>query len=141
MARSGRRRRRGLPMNADINVASLVDVAFTLLVIFIIAAPILQGGIEVQLPKAAAAPITAQEGVIVTVARDGSLYIGEVKTESMEDFLSIYPQYVKNQNVRNVFVKGDSDVNYGRVLQVIGALKELDVAEVGLVADPEMERR
>lgn len=128
-------------MNADINVASLVDVAFTLLVIFIIAAPILQGGIEVQLPKAAAAPITAQEGVIVTVARDGSLYIGEVKTESMEDFLSIYPQYVKNQNVRNVFVKGDSDVNYGRVLQVIGALKELDVAEVGLVADPEMERR
>jgi biopolymer transport protein ExbD len=53
VARSGGRRRRGLPLTADINVASLVDVAFTLLVIFIIAAPILQGGIEVQLPKAA----------------------------------------------------------------------------------------
>jgi biopolymer transport protein ExbD len=126
-------------MTADINVASLVDVAFTLLVIFIIAAPILQGGIEVQLPKAAAAPITAQEGVIVTVARDGALYIGEVKVESMEDFLSIYPQYVKNQNVRSVFVKGDREVPYGRVLQVIGAMKKLDVAEVGLVADPELE--
>jgi biopolymer transport protein ExbD len=126
-------------MTADINVASLVDVAFTLLVIFIIAAPILQGGIEVQLPKAAAAPITAQEGVIVTVARDGALYIGEVKVESMEDFLSIYPQYVKNQNVRSVVVKGDREVPYGRVLQVIGAMKKLDVAEVGLVADPELE--
>ncbi len=139
MTRSGRRRRGGLPLTADINVASLVDVAFTLLVIFIIAAPILQGGIEVQLPKAAAAPITAQEGVIVTVARDGNLYIGEVKVETMEDFLSIYPQYVKNQNVRSVFVKGDREVPYGRVLQVIGAMKKLDVAEVGLVADPEME--
>jgi biopolymer transport protein ExbD len=126
-------------MTADINVASLVDVAFTLLVIFIIAAPILQGGIEVQLPKAAAAPITAQEGVIVTVARDGGLYIGEVRVESMEDFLTIYPQYVKNQNVRSVFVKGDREVPYGRVLQVIGAMKKLDVAEVGLVADPELE--
>jgi biopolymer transport protein ExbD len=128
-------------MTADINVTSLVDVAFTLLVIFIIAAPILQGGIEVQLPQAAAAPITAQEGVIVTVARDGSLYIGEVKMETMEDFLTIYPQYVKNQNVRSVFVKGDREVSYGRVLQVIGALKELDVAEVGLVADPEPGKR
>lgn len=141
MARLGGRRRRGLPMTADINVTSLVDVAFTLLVIFIIAAPILQGGIEVQLPQAAAAPITAQEGVIVTVARDGSLYIGEVKMETMEDFLTIYPQYVKNQNVRSVFVKGDREVSYGRVLQVIGALKELDVAEVGLVADPEPGKR
>jgi biopolymer transport protein ExbD len=121
-------------------VASLVDVAFTLHVIFIIAAPILQGGIEVQLPKAAAAPITAQEGVIVTVARDGGLYIGEVKVESMEDFHTIYPQYVKNQNLRSVFVKGDREVPYGRVLQVIGAMKKLDVAEVGLVADPELER-
>jgi biopolymer transport protein ExbD len=121
-------------------VASLVDVAFTLLVIFIIAAPILQGGIEVQLPRAASAPITAQEGVIVTVAKDGSLYIGEVKAETMEDFLSIYPQYVKSRNARSVYVKGDRDVNYGRVLQVIGALKKLDVAVVGLVADPEPEK-
>lgn len=141
MARSGGRRRRGLPLTADINVASLVDVAFTLLVIFIIAAPILQGGIEVQLPKAASAPITAQEGVIVTVAKDGSLYIGEVKTETMEDFLTIYPQYVKKQNARSVYVKGDHEVHYGRVLQVIGALKELDVAEVGLVADPEPRKQ
>lgn len=140
MGRSGRRRRRGLPLTADINVASLVDVAFTLLVIFIIAAPILQGGIEVQLPKAEAAPITAQEGVIVTVAKDGTLYIGDVRVESLEDFLTIYPQQVKNGNIRSAFVKGDRDVPYGRVLQVIGAMKRLDVAEVGLVADPELER-
>lgn len=140
MRRSGRRRGRGLPLTADINVASLVDVAFTLLVIFIIAAPILQGGVEVQLPKAAAAPITTPEGVIVTVARDGTIYIGDLKVESLEDFRSIYPQYVKNQNVSSAFVKGDRDVNYGRVLQVIGAMKELDVTEVGLVADPETER-
>lgn len=140
MARNGGRRRRGLPLSADINVASLVDVAFTLLVIFIIAAPILQGGVEVQLPKADAAPITTPEGVIVTVDRDGTLYIGDLRVETIEDFLTIYPQQVKERNVRSVFVKGDRDVPYGRVLQVIGAMKKLDVAEVGLVADPELER-
>lgn len=137
--RSGRRRRGSLPLTADINVASLVDVAFTLLVIFIIAAPILQGGVEVQLPKASSAPITAHDGVIVTVTRDGSLYIGDFQTESIEDFLTVYPQYVKDKSVQSVYVKGDRDVPYGRVLQVIGAMKKLDVAEVGLVADPELE--
>lgn len=139
MTRPGRKRGRGLPTTADINVTSLVDVAFTLLVIFIIAAPILQGGVEVELPKAAAEPITAQEGVIVTVTREGALYIGDLKVETMEDFLTIYPQYVENQNVQTAFIKGDREVEYGRVLEVIGAMKELDVAEVGLVADPELE--
>lgn len=121
-------------------MASLVDVAFTLLLIFIIAAPILQGGIEVQLPKAEAAPITTPDGLIVTVSRDGTIYLEDVRLETLEDFLTVYPQQVERRNVRSVFVKGDRDVPYGRVLQVIGAMKKLDVAEVGLVADPELER-
>jgi biopolymer transport protein ExbD len=139
MMRSGRGRRGSLPLTAEINVASLVDVAFTLLVIFIIAAPILQGGVEVQLPRASAAPITAHDGVIVTVTREGALFIGDFEVESMEDFLTVYPQYVKDKEVQSVYVRGDRDVSYGRVLQVIGAMKKLDVAEVGLVADPELD--
>ncbi len=126
---------------AEVNVTSLVDVAFTLLVIFIITAPILQGGVEVELPKAPAAPITSSEGVIVTVTRDGRIYIGDVPTASIEDFRSAFPEYVKNKGVKSAYVKGDANVPYGEVLRVIGVMKQLDVTEVGLVADPELEKR
>jgi biopolymer transport protein ExbD len=140
MARLGNRRR-GLPVTAEINVASLVDVAFVLLVIFIITAPIMQGGVEVQLPQAASAPITtSQEAAIVTVTREGAIYIGEVKAETVEDFTTIFPQYMKQKGAQQAFLKGDRDVPYGKVLAVLGLMKKLDVAEVGLVADPELEK-
>lgn len=137
---SNGRKDRGLPLNANINVTSLVDVAFTLLIIFIITAPILQGGVEVQLPRAEVAPITASDGVIVTVARNGSIYIGDVAVESLEDFETIFPNYVQTRQIRDAFLKGDEEVPYGRVLQVLGLMKKLDVAEVGLVGEPERER-
>jgi biopolymer transport protein TolR len=126
-----------LPLNADINVTSLVDVAFTLLVIFIITAPILQGGVEVQLPRAPSAPITSSEGVIVTVAADGRIYIGDVPVESPEEFARVYPEVVRDRRIRDAYVKGDRDVPYGRVLLVLGIMSELGVAAVGLVADPQ----
>jgi biopolymer transport protein ExbD len=69
-----------LPINADINVTSLVDVAFTLLVIFIITAPILQGGIEVSIPRADVQPITSQENpFFITVMRDGRVFMEETE--------------------------------------------------------------
>ncbi len=129
-----------LQHTADINVTSLVDVAFTLLVIFIITAPILQGGVEVQLPKAAAAPITQSEGVIVTVTRDNTIYIGDVEVKSLEDFEVMFPQLMEEKEATSAYLKGDRDAVYGTVLQVLGLMKKLDVAEVGLVADPELER-
>ncbi len=129
-----------MPLAAEVNVTSLVDVAFTLLVIFIITAPILQGGIEVELPEAATAPITTAEGVIVTVARDGTIYIGDVPAASIEEFRELYPVYVRDRNVRSAYFKADRDVPYGRVVQVLGAMKEMDVVEVGLVAEPELVR-
>lgn len=136
----GDKRKGTLPVQSEINITSLVDVAFTLLVIFIIAAPVLQGGVEVQLPKAEAAPITSSEGVIVTVDRDGKIYIGEVMVETMEDFRTIFPQYMEGKGATAAYLKGDRDVSYGKVLEVLGLMKKLDVAEVGLVADPELEK-
>lgn len=138
---SRRGRRRGtLPVNAEINITNLVDVAFVLLIIFMITAPMLQGGVEVQLPKADAAPITSTEGVIVTVARDGKIYIGNTPVNSLEEFEVFFPQYVKKQGVKQAYLRGDQDVPYGRVLQVLGRMKKLDVTEVGLVAEPEQTR-
>lgn len=136
---NGYRRNWPAPM-ASINVTSLVDVAFTLLIIFIITAPILQGGVEVELPRAESAPITSSDGVIVTVARDGNIYVGDVEVQSSEDFATIFPAYVRDRDISQAYLKGDRDVPYGRVLQVLGLMHRLDVVEVGLVADPEMER-
>lgn len=122
--------------NAEINITSLVDVAFTLLVIFIITAPILQSGVEVQVPRAAAESITTPEGVVVTVTRDGQIYIGEA-TVTWEQFSEALSDAVQAQQVRNLYLKADEGVAYGEVLRVLAAMKELDIATVGLVADPE----
>ena len=133
-----RKRRAGPAYNltADINVTSLVDVAFTLLVIFIITAPILQSGVEVQVPRASAEAISSPEGVIVTVTRDGQIYIGEA-TASWEEFPAAFADVVRNEQARNVYLKADEGVPYGQVLRVLGAMKALDIATVGLVAEPE----
>lgn len=132
--------RGSLPLTADINVTSLVDVAFTLLVIFIITAPIMQGGVEVDLPQGEVAPITGSDPVIVSVAKDGRIYIGDVPVESLEDFEATFPQYVRNRDVSEVFLRGDREVPYGDVAQVMAVMKRLDVAEVGLVMEQEQRR-
>lgn len=122
--------------NADINVTSLVDVAFTLLVIFIITAPILQSGVEVQVPRASAEAITTPEGVVVTVTRDGTIYIGNAAA-SWEEFPEALGDVVRVEQARNLYLRADEGVPYGEVLRVLGAMKALDIATVGLVADPE----
>ena len=66
-----------LPLNADINVTSMIDVAFVLLIIFMITAPMLQGGVDVQLPRAEARPLKAEEGLVVTVDRGGRIFLDQ----------------------------------------------------------------
>ena len=122
--------------SAEINVTSLVDVAFTLLVIFIITAPIMQGGVEVQVPRARAETISSPEGVIVTVTREGELYIGSAAA-TWEEFEPALIDVVRDRQASNVYLRADEGVEYGRVLQVLGAMRSLDIAAVGLVAEPE----
>jgi len=129
-----------MDLNADINVTSLVDVAFTLLVIFIITAPILQGGVEVQVPRAQSETIASPEGVVVSVTEDGSIYIGEAEA-SWEEFEPALTDVVRDRQAQNIYLRADADVDYGRVLQVLGAMKALDIAAVGLVAEPDSPRR
>src|SRR5881394_1732814 len=66
-----------LPLNADINVTSLVDVAFVLLIIFMITAPIMQGGVDVRLPRAQVRAIKPKQGLVVTVDADGKIYLDQ----------------------------------------------------------------
>ena len=127
--------------SADINLTNLIDVSFVLLIIFMITAPILQGGVEVQLPKASAAPITSQEGVIVSIRSNGNIFIGNVQVQSLAEFERLFPTYMRQQSKKFAYLKADMDAKHGRVMQVVGLMKKLDVAEVGFVVEPEVESR
>ena len=116
-----RRSRVDLPLNAEINVTSLVDVAFTLLIIFIITAPILQGGIEVAVPRADVQALSAQEQpIFVTVLRDGSVLLEEtaIPEDQLEAALS---QIVAAGNLERVYLSADSLAPYAPVRRAMAA--------------------
>jgi biopolymer transport protein ExbD len=128
-----------LPLNADINVTSLVDVAFTLLVIFIITAPILQGGIEVAVPQADVQPLTAQdEPFYVTVTREGEVYIENDPT-TVEEFERSFPQLAAAGNLERVYLRADSLAAYGPVLKVMATLAQSELPW-SLVGEPYIGR-
>lgn len=131
-----RRGREGLQPSAEINVTSLVDVVLTLLVIFMITAPMLQGGVEVSVPRARTQSVPANEGVIVTVDREGGIFLGS-SAVAWEEFERRFPAYVREQGAKNVYLRADRGVPYGRVVQVLGAMKSANVATVGLIAEEE----
>ncbi|MGH7506199.1 MAG: ExbD/TolR family protein [Longimicrobiales bacterium] len=132
-----RRRRRGLPVNADISITNVIDVAFVLLIIFMITAPILQGGIEVQLPRADAAPITTSDDVIVSIAANGDLYIDKTRVASVDEFETVFKAYMAGSTEeRPVTLKSDTDVPWGRVAEVMGLLNRLEVTDIGIAVEP-----
>jgi biopolymer transport protein ExbD len=131
--RSSRRER--MRVNAEINFTNLIDVAFVLLIIFMITAPIMQGGIELDLPDAEATPLTSSETVVVSIARDGRIYIGEVAVTETE-LRQTMPMYMADREGEAIMVKGDDAVAYGRVLRVMGILNALGYTSINLAADP-----
>jgi biopolymer transport protein TolR len=129
------RRRRTLPLNAEINITNLVDVAFVLLIIFMITAPILQGGVELRLPDADAAPLTSGEGVIVSLQRDGAIYIDRVQVR-LEEFPAQYRAYLGERQTRTVFLRADQDVAWGQVARLIATMEESGVGDVSVIYEP-----
>ena len=135
-----RTRRQDLPIKADINVTSLVDVAFTLLVIFIITAPMLQGGVEIQVPEADVAPITSEtEPIYLTVKENGEVYLAETPIPA-EDLRTGLPQMLRAAGKRTVYIRGDAGADYEDVLQVIATVYHIEGITFSLVADPLREQ-
>jgi len=130
----------GLEVQAEINVTSLVDVAFTLLIIFMITAPIIQGGVEIEVPRAPSAPLQASEGIVITIDREGQLYLDDTPV-TLDEFDAAVVQVIRRRDPETVYVKGDTNVSYGAVLRVIGKLKEAEIEAVSLIAEPEDQRR
>ena len=133
-----RRRSRGerAPLNAEINVVSLIDVMMLLMVIFMITAPIMQGGVDVKLPKAEALPLESKSGLVISITRDGSIYAGETKM-SLREFRSVFKSLAGKEGKDGVYLRADQNINYGIVAQVLSIIQAAGVTNLGFVTEPE----
>jgi biopolymer transport protein ExbD/biopolymer transport protein TolR len=132
---SRRRRREGAALNAEINVVSLIDLMMLLMVIFMITAPMMQGGVDVSLPQAAAArPLDPKGGVTVTVAADGRIYLDDEAVEEA-DIGARVAALGAGRTAGGVYLRGDRGVPYGTVVRVLAAMRASGVGDVGLVAE------
>lgn len=128
----------------EINITNLVDVILVLLIIFMISAPLLQSGIEIDLPKTKAAALTEEtEGVVITIDNKGGIYINDTWTR-LENLERNLRDELSTQNANEVFLRGDSAVTYGAVIQVIAMMKEMGIEGIGLVTghiDDDMKQK
>ena len=133
-----RHRRRELALNAEINVVSLIDVILLLLVIFMITAPMMQGGVDVALPKAEAKPLEPKSGLVVSVDRSGAVYVDETKM-TLAEFRASFRALAGNRTRDGVYLRGDAGVPYGVVTQVLAIMRNAGVGDIGLVTEPEQQ--
>lgn len=135
------RRQRRAPM-AEINVVPYIDVMLVLLIIFMITAPLLSQGVQVDLPDANSKPIEQdqKEPVIVSVDADGVYYINiggdEKEPVSAEDIINRVSIVLRKAPDTPLLVRGDNAVNYGAVVQAMVLLQEAGAPSVGLMTDP-----
>ncbi len=140
------KRNKRRPMS-EINVVPYIDVMLVLLVIFMITTPLLNLGVEVDLPKADAAPLDSQqsdEPMVVTVLKNGDLYLnagGEADGASSglidpETLVATVAAIVRRNPEIQVLVGGDQAVGYGHIYDAMVLLQKAGVAKVGLMSDP-----
>jgi len=134
-----RRRRERLPLNADINVVPLIDVMILMLVIFMITAPLMQGGVEVELPVAEARPLEARSSLVVTVDRNGTVYVDDTPM-TFGEFRAAFRALAEGRVRQGAYLRGDSRVELGYVLRVLAVMRNAGVSNVGFIVEPEAEK-
>lgn len=127
------RRKRAL---SEINVTPFVDVMLVLLVIFMITAPLLQQGIDVNLPQAKGKQLSPTERVIITIKKDGKIYVNKARTD-----ITKLKAKLTGLSDRNVFLKADKKVPYGVVVEVMGELREIGIEKLGMVTESKARLR
>lgn len=121
---------------SGINVTPLVDVMLVLLVIFMVTAPMMQQGIPVDLPRAAAAPVEAKAApLVVSVTREGKIYLNDnaIEAEALGKKLSAI---VAESPAQVVYLRADHASSYGAVVAVVAAVKAAGVERLGMITEP-----
>ncbi len=136
------RKGRGRRLMGEINVVPYIDVMLVLLIIFMVTAPLLTQGVEVELPQASAEPIEAdeqQEPVVLTVDAAGELFlnIGEQPDAPLErqQVVALVASVLKNRPATPIMVRGDTNTSYGAVVRGMTLLQQAGAPSVGLITE------
>ena len=121
---------------SQINVTPLVDVMLVLLVIFMVTAPMMQQGVQVNLPKAETKALTApEESVVVSIEKSGGVYINSDQIPAGELRAKLSEMFAKRSK-KEVFLKADKDVTYGEVVKAMAEIKGAGIERLGMVTEP-----
>ena len=125
------------PLVADINVTPLVDVMLVLLIIFMIAAPMLHQGIEVNLPEADAQelPLRVEDPLVLSVNQQGLVFVRDQPIHPSQLVEHLKP-ILEARGDSSLFLKGDEALPYGKVIEVLNVLQQGGIEQVGLVTEP-----
>jgi biopolymer transport protein TolR len=122
------------PSISEINVTNLVDVTMVLLIIFMITAPLLRSGIEVELPKSSMQDLKPHEGVVVTLTRDRLLYVNDEEVSSEAFEVVLLKRYTESGQ-KLVLLKADEEIPYGRVIHLMDQIKGVGITNLGLIVE------
>ncbi|MBN1382470.1 MAG: protein TolR [Deltaproteobacteria bacterium] len=141
MRYSGRRQKNDNRLLSEINVTPLVDVMLVLLIIFMVTAPMLQMGIDVNLPRVKSKSIdVAEEKIVLTISKNREIFINKYKTsitEIGEKLKSIFSGRID----REIFMRADKNVPYGFVVEVMSEVRKAGVDKLGMITEPPEESR
>ena len=127
---------------AEINVTPLVDVMLVLLIIFMVTAPLMQQGVEVQLPQTTAAPIerTDEDNLILSLTKDKKIFLSrkgsdvEIAYDELVEKLKFNEKLKKD---KELFLRADKTLDYGYVVDILAKLKDAEVTQLGMLTEPE----
>jgi biopolymer transport protein TolR len=134
LVNSGNRR-----LLSEINVTPFVDVMLVLLIIFMVTAPMMMQGVDVNLPKTTTQPIrTEEERLVVTITAKQQIYLNEYQI-TLESLVKKLEAIYQNQPDRAVFLRADRSVPYGFVVEVMAAVRRSGIVRMGMVTEPPQE--
>ncbi len=136
---SSRRRRKKPELNSNINITNLVDVVLTILIIFILVAPLIEKGIPIALPKSSTEESIKKPQYVIKVTKDEKIYFGEKRLTIQELERRLRSVAAVNPDIR-INVQGAGGVNYQSIVKVLDIIRRSGITKVGLVTEAEVEK-
>jgi len=128
------KRSRGMTINQEMNLTNMIDVVFSILIVFMISAPLMSQGVKVELPKAEAPTIEQEKLLKVSITKNEEIYIADMKVE-YPNFRNIFKSLWDGQMA--VVINADESVHYGMVMKVVSLVQQAGVTKLGFLTLPE----